>query len=76
MSTPALLTKDDSRRLTEAARASGCPIVVKRGDAEITIFPDVDSLKSAKLDTGNNEAALSLDHWRKRRNANKGSRRA
>ena len=76
MTTPALLTADDARRLTEAAKASGCAIVVKRGKDTITIIPDGHSLKSALLDSEVDDTPVSLQGWRARRGQNKGGRRA
>lgn len=76
MTTRALLTVDDAKRLTDAAKASGCTIVVKRGADTITIIPDGHSLKNSLLDTNPTDAPLSLDNWRKARGQDKGPRRA
>lgn len=76
MSTPALLTKEDAKRLTEAATASGCAIVVNCGAKTVTIIPDGHSLKNTILDTAGDDAPLSLKDWRESRAQNKGARRA
>ena len=67
MTRKALLTAADARRLTEAAKASGCAIVVKRGEDTITIIPDGRSLQSSILERESNEAPVTLEGWRKRR---------
>ncbi|TDH38574.1 hypothetical protein E2A64_05590 [Pseudohoeflea suaedae] len=67
MTRKALLTAADARRLTEAAKASGCAIVVKSGEDTITIIPDGHSQQSAILDRDHNEPPVTLEGWRKRR---------
>jgi len=61
MTTRALLTADDARRLTQAANESGCMIEVKRGDTTITITPNG---YTGDADETNHVEKVDLDRWR------------
>ncbi len=61
MTTRALLTADDAKRLTQAANESGCIIEVKRGDTVVTIIPD--GFKS-KFSEPEKRQTVDLDQWR------------
>lgn len=76
VTTRALLTADDAKRLTNAARDSGCAIIVNPSAGTITIIPAGHSLESGLVDSAPKDAPLSLDAWRKERDQNKGPRRA
>lgn len=61
MTTPALLTSQDAKRLTQAANDAGCVIEVKRGDTVITIIPDA---CRDRVDRQPKCPTVDLDQWR------------
>lgn len=61
MTTRALITSQDAKRLTQAANDAGCVIEVKRGDAVITIIPDA---CRDRVDRQPRPKTVDLDQWR------------
>lgn len=59
-----LLTAAEARTLTNAANASGCAIVLKRGDDTITFIPDGHSLQSKIHDTPDDGQFRTLEEWK------------
>ena len=51
MTSPAIIREAEGRRLARIAKAEQVPIRVKKGDLEITIYPDVAAvLKREQVD--------------------------
>ncbi len=50
MSAPALIRKQDMQRAAEVAKATGCRVEIRVGEAVITVIPDAPAAKGSGID--------------------------
>ncbi|WP_167693491.1 hypothetical protein [Sinorhizobium meliloti] len=50
MSAPALVRKQDMQRAAEVAKATGCRVEIRIGEAVITVIPDEKATKESGVD--------------------------